>query len=129
MPLDPRVNRLTFKIIGCAIAVHRALGPGLLESAYFACLAVELRRQGLRVEVDVKVPVVYRGLRLECGYRLDMLVEDTVILELKTLVVVLPVHEAQLLTYLRLTGKPMGLILNFNVVVMKDGITRKINTD
>lgn len=129
MPLDPGVNRLTFKIIACAIAVHRALGPGLLESAYFACLVVELRRQGLRVEVDVKVPVVYRGLRLECGYRLDMLVEDTVILELKTLVVVLPIHEAQLLTYLRLTGKPVGLILNFNVTVMKDGITRKINTD
>ena len=129
MPLDPRVNQLTFKIIACAIAVHRALGPGLLESAYFACLATELRSQDLRVDVDVKVPLVYRGMKLECGYRLDMLVEDTVILELKTLSVILPVHEAQLLTYLKLTGKPVGLILNFNVTVMKDGIKRKINTD
>jgi GxxExxY protein len=129
MPLDPRVNRLTFKIIACAIAVHRALGPGLLESAYFACLFVELRRQGLRVEVDVRVPLVYRGMKLDCAYKLDMLVEGIVILELKTLSVVLPVHEAQLLTYLKLTGKPVGLILNFNVTVMKDGIKRKINTD
>ncbi len=128
MSVEPCVDRLTFTIIGCAIAVHRALGPGLLESAYFACLVVELRSQGLRVAVDVRVPLVYRGMKMDCAYKLDMVVEDTVILELKSLTTVLPVHEAQLLTYLKLTGKPVGLILNFNVPVMKDGITRKINT-
>ena len=129
MPLDPAVNQLTFKIIACAIAVHRALGPGLLESAYFACLVAELRSQGLRVEVDVTVPLVYRDVRLDCVYKIDILVEGIVILELKTLAVILPVHEAQLVTYLKLAGKPVGLILNFNVVVMKDGIKRKINAD
>jgi GxxExxY protein len=127
MPVDPSVNRLTFKIIKCAIAVHRALGPGLLESAYFACLVVELRREGLRVDVDVRVPLVYRGMKLDCAYRLDMIVEGTVVLELKAITAVLPVHEAQLLTYLKITGRPVGLILNFNVPVMKDGIVRKIN--
>jgi GxxExxY protein len=127
MPVEPHVNRLTWKIIACAIAVHRALGPGLLESAYFACLVVELRSQGLRVDVDVRAPLVYRGMKLDCGYRLDMIVEDTVVLELKAIMTVLPVHEAQLVTYLKLTGKPVGLLLNFNVPIMKDGITRKIN--
>jgi GxxExxY protein len=128
MPLDPSVNQLTFKIIACAIAVHRALGPGLLESAYFACLVAELRSQELHVDVGVPVPLVYRGMKLDCGYKLDMLVEGKVILELKTVAVILPIHEAQLVTYLKLTGKPIGLILNFNVAVMKDGIKRKINT-
>lgn len=93
-----------------------------------ACLVVELRNAGLKVDVDVRVPLVYRGMRLDCGYILDIVVEDTVILELKTLITVLPVHEAQLVTYLKLTGKPIGLLLNFNVSVMKDGIIRKINT-
>ena len=127
MSLDPSVNRVTYKIIACAIAVHRALGPGLLESAYFACLVVELRSTGLRVDVDVKVPIVYRGMKLDCGYKLDMVVEGLVVVELKAILSVLPVHEAQLVTYLKLTGKPVGLLLNFNVPVMKDGITRKIN--
>jgi GxxExxY protein len=128
VPLDPSVNQLTFRIIACAIAVHRALGPGLLESAYLACMVAELRSQGLHVELGVPVPLVYRGLKLNCGYRLDMLVEGIVILELKTVTAILPIHEAQLMTYLRLTAKPVGLILNFNVAVMKDGIKRKINT-
>ena len=127
MPVDPSVNRLTWTIISCAIAVHRALGPGLLESAYFACLVAELRSRGLRVDVDVSVPVVYRGLTLDCGYRLDILVENIVVLEIKAIAAVLAIHEAQLLTYLKLTGKPVGLLLNFNVQVMKDGVTRKIN--
>lgn len=127
MPVDPSINRLTYRINACAIAVHRALGPGLLESAYFACMVVELRSNGLKVDVDVRVPVVYRGKTIECGYKLDMVVEETVILELKAILTVLPVHEAQLVTYLKLTGKPIGLLLNFNVPVMKDGITRKIN--
>ena len=122
------LNALSWKIIECAIAVHRALGPGLLESAYRACLIVELRRAGLHVDVEVAVPIVYRGITLDCGYKLDLLVERTVIIELKALSALLPVHDAQLVTYLRLTGKPLGLLLNFNVPVMKDGIVRKINT-
>ena len=128
MPVPPSVNTLTWKIIECAIAVHRALGPGLLESAYLACLIAELRHAGLRVDVGVKVPIVYRGLKLNCGYKLDLLVEGTVILELKTVDTVLPVHEAQLVTYLKLTQKPIGLLLNFNVVMLKNGIVRKINS-
>ena len=88
---------------------------------------VELRSQGLRVDVDVKVPIVYRGMKLDCGYKLDMLVEGIVVVELKAILSILPVHEAQLVTYLKLTGKPVGLLLNFNVPVMKDGIVRKIN--
>jgi GxxExxY protein len=127
MPVDPSINRLTYKIIACAIAVHQALGPGLLESAYFACLVVELRSRGLKVDVDVRVPLVYQGKKIECGFILDIVVEDTVVLELKAILTVLPVHEAQLVTYLKLTGKPIGLLLNFNVPVMKDGIIRKIN--
>jgi GxxExxY protein len=128
VPIAPAVNALTWKIIQCAITVHSALGPGLLESAYLACLIVELRHAGLRVDVGVEVPLIYRGLKLDCGYKLDLLVEDTVILELKTVSTILAVHEAQLVTYLKLTGKPLGLLLNFNVPLMKDGIVRKINT-
>lgn len=127
MGVSPAVTALTWRIIGCAIAVHKALGPGLLESAYLACLIVELRQAGLQVDVNVPVPLLYRELTLSCGYRLDLLVNDTVIVELKTVASVLPIHEAQLVTYLKLTGKPIGLLLNFNVAMMKDGITRKIN--
>jgi GxxExxY protein len=127
MPLDPTVIRLTYTIINCAIAVHKALGPGLLESAYFACLVVELRSRGLKVELDVKVPIEYRGVTIDCAYRLDILVNGIVVLELKAVAAILPVHEAQVVTYLKLTGKPVGLLLNFNVPVMKDGIKRKIN--
>jgi len=128
MPVTSSVNALSGKIIECAIAVHRALGPGLLESAYLACLAAELRHAGLRVDVGVKVPILYRGLKLNCGYKLDLLVEGTVVVELKAVATMLPVHEAQLVTYLKLTGKPLGLLLNFNVPMLKDGIVRKINT-
>jgi GxxExxY protein len=129
VPVDASVNALTWKIIRCAMAVHSALGPGLLESAYLACLIAELRSAGVQVDVGVKVPLTYRGLTLDCGYRLDLLVENTVILELKTVSALLPIHEAQLVTYLKLTGKPIGLLLNFNVTAMKDGgIKRKINT-
>jgi GxxExxY protein len=128
VPVSPSLNALTSKIIACAIAVHRSLGPGLLESAYQACLIAELRHAGLRVDVDVQVPIIYRGLTLECGYRIDLLVELTVVVEIKAISAILPVHEAQLLTYLKLTGKPLGLLLNFNVPQMKDGIVRKINT-
>src|ERR1051326_4038129 len=128
MSLPPGINLLTWTIIGCAIAVHKALGPGLLESAYRACLIAELRHAGLRVEVEVRVPIVYRGTKIDCGYRIDLIVEGTVILEIKSIAAVLPIHEAQLMTYLRLTDKPLGLLLNFNVPVMKDGILRRVNT-
>ena len=128
MPVQPSVNRLTYKIVSCAIAVHRALGPGLLESAYFACLVVERRSQGLRVDVDVKVPIVYRGMKLDCGYKLDMVVERIVVVELKAILSILPVHEAQLVTYLKLTGKPVGLLLNFNVVHFRQGIVRMVRS-
>jgi GxxExxY protein len=128
MPVPASLNALSWKIIQCAITVHSTLGPGLLESAYLACLIVELRHAGLRVATEVSVPIVYRGLELECGYRLDLLVEGTVILELKAIAAILPIHEAQLVTYLKWTGKPLGLLLNFNVPLMKNGIVRKINT-
>ena len=110
------------------MTVHRALGPGLLESAYIACLIQELQLAGLEIAVGVHVPLAYQGIKLECGYRLDILVANTVILEIKAVERLLPVHEAQLLTYLKLTGKPVGLLLNFNVPMMKDGIKRKILT-
>jgi GxxExxY protein len=129
MGVTAAINELTYKIIGCCMAVHSALGPGLLESAYLACLIVDLREAGLRVDVGVKVPIVYKGISVECGYRLDLLVEGTVILELKAVEALHPIHEAQLVTYLKLTGKPIGLLVNFNVALLKDaGIVRKINT-
>jgi len=128
MAVDERINKLTWKIIKCAMKVHSALGPGLLESVYLACLIFELRDAGFRVDVEVKVPLVYRGVRMDCGFKIDVLVEGTVILELKTVAAILPVHEAQLVTYLKLSGKPIGLLFNFNVPHLKEGIVRKINT-
>src|SRR5687768_6127378 len=129
MPVGPRVNTLTRNIIGCAMTVHSTLGPGLLESAYQTCLILELRHAGLQVDVNVAVPVLYRGITINCGYRLDLLVDGLVVIELKTVTAILPVHEAQLVTYLKLTGKPVGLLFNFNVPLLKDGgIRRKINT-
>ena len=117
---------LTQEIIGAAIEVHRELGPGLLESACEECLYHELHLRGLTFERQVPLPVLYKGLRLDCGYRLDVVVENAVVLELKSVERVLPVHEAQLLTYLKLTGKRVGFIINFNVPVLKDGIVRKV---
>jgi len=128
MGVSAEINAITRTIVGCAIAVHAALGPGLLESAYHFCMIEELRYAGLQVETRVKVPVVYRGKRLDCGYQLDLLVNGLVVLELKAVSAILPIHEAQLLTYMKLTGKPIGLLLNFNVPLMKSGIVRKINT-
>jgi len=119
---------ITGKIIGGAIKVHRALGPGLLESAYEACLAHELCSVGLAIQRQVSLPVVYDGVTLDCGYRLDLLVEQVVIIEIKSVQKILPIHEAQLLTYLRLSSRPVGLILNFNVLRMTDGITRRALT-
>ena len=121
-----RVNALTREIIGAAIEVHRALGPGLLESAYEECLCCELGLRGVAFRRQVPLTVTYKSTQLDCGYRLDLLVEDTVVVEVKAVQEVLPVHEAQLLTYLRLGGWKVGLLLNFNVPVLKRGIRRLI---
>lgn len=119
-------SALTDVVIGAAIAVHRELGPGLLESTYEACLVHELIERGVSVERQKALPVVYRGVTIDCGYRIDLLVSDQLVVELKVVDKVLPIHEAQLLTYLRLSGRPVGLLLNFNVVLMKDGIRRLV---
>ena len=119
-------EELTDQIIGAAIEVHRALGPGLLESAYETCLCHELSLRGVAFERQVSLPVEYKGVNLDCGYRMDLVVEDSVVVELKTVDKVLPIHDAQLLTYLRLSGKRIGLILNFNSAVLKDGLVRKV---
>lgn len=118
------VNKLTEKIIGAAIEVHRYLGPGLLESTYEACLIFELELLGLRVERQKSLPVIYKGMKLEQGYRIDLLVNDKVIIELKVVEKVLPVHKAQILSYLKLSGYQVGLLLNFNVKLLKNGIQR-----
>lgn len=119
-------DELTGQIIGAAIEVHRHLGPGLLESVYEACLAYELAQAGLQVARQKELPVVYKGLRFDQGYRLDLLVEDTVVVELKTVERFTDVHEAQLLSYLKLSGCRVGLLMNFNVKMMKDGIKRYV---
>lgn len=122
-----RVNEITRSIIGAAMKVHSALGPGLLESAYEACLLFELHDAGLKAESQVPLPVIYKGVRIDLGYRLDLVVEDSVIVELKTVEAIEPVHQAQLLSYLKLSGKHVGLIINFNVVHLKDGIKRLVS--
>jgi GxxExxY protein len=128
MLMDPAgVNPLTHAIIGGAMNVHRNLGPGLLESVYPECLAFELREQGLRVELGTIVPLTYRGRRLAAHFVLDMCVEGKVIVEAKSVSRLALVHTAQLLTYLKLTGHPVGLLINFNVPVLKEGIKRVIN--
>ena len=115
---------LTEKIIGFAIEVHRQLGPGLLESAYEECLCYELKQNGIQLQRQVALPVVYKAVRLDCGYRMDIVVDGQVIIELKTVERLLPVHEAQMLTYMKLSGIRTGLLLNFNSAVLKDGIRR-----
>jgi GxxExxY protein len=120
-------EELTERVIGSAIEVHRALGPGLLESAYEECLCHELHLRGIGFERQVPLPVEYKGVKLDCGYRLDLIVESVLILEIKCVEHVLPVHEAQILTYMRMTRKRVGLILNFNVAVLtRGGIFRKV---
>ncbi len=114
-------------IIGCAIEVHKTLGPGLLESTYEQCLAHELKEAGLGFELQKPLPVDYKGVRLDCGYRIDVLVEGSVIVELKSVEALLPIHEAQLLTYLKLSGVRTGLLINFNSLRIKDGIKRLVN--
>ena len=119
-------NEITHEIIGAAIEVHKHLGPGLLESAYEECLAHELQLRKLRVERQRPVPVVYKETKLECGYRLDLLVEGRVVVELKSVDGLGPIHEAVILTYLRMSGHRLGLLINFNVNVLKDGVRRFI---
>lgn len=120
------INQITHEILDSAYKVHTALGPGLLESAYKACLAYELRKKGLKVEEEKPIPVIYEEVKLDCGYRLDLLVEDAVVVELKTVDAFIDVHFAQILTYLRFLDKNVGLLINFNVKSLKNGIKRLI---
>ena len=117
-------NEISGAIVDAAMKVHSALGPGLLESAYTACLRHELIKRGLRVASEVPVPVVYDGIKLEAGYKLDLLVEDTVVVELKAIEALAPIHQAQIISYLKLAGKPIGLLINFHSLHLKDGIKR-----
>ena len=120
-------NELSHLVVGCAMRVHTALGPGLLESAYEACLQYELIKLGLRVEAQKPLPLVYESVKLECGYRVDLLVEGKLIIEVKAVDALAEIHFAQVLTYLRLSNLRLALLLNFNVVHMKDGIRRIVN--
>ena len=119
-------RQITEAKIGAAIEVHRELGPGLLESAYEECFCHELNPRGLNFQRQVELPVAYKGLKLDCGYRLDVVVENAVIVELKSIEQISPIREAQLLTYLRLSGKKVGLLINLNVAVLKNGIVRRV---
>ena len=127
MPQVDTLNALTEAVIGAAIDVHRELGPGLLESAYEACLAFELGRLGLRAERQRMLPVVYKDVKLDCAYRLDIVVNDAVIIEIKAVDQVLPVHHAQLISYLKLAALPIGLLINFHSPVLRTGIRRVVN--
>jgi len=121
------LNKITEAIIGAAIAVHKELGPGLLESAYEACLAYELAERKLKVERQKGLPVTYHGVQLDCGYRIDLLMEKLVVVELKAVERLEPIHQAQMLSYLRLSGCKVGLLINFNVKVLKNGIRRFVH--
>jgi len=123
----PRVNRITGAVISAAMKVHSHLGPGLLESAYEACLAHELRKQNLRVAQQVGLPVTYDGERIDLGYRIDLIIEDLVIVEIKCVEAINPVHQAQLLSYIRLSGRNVGLLINFHVAHLRDGIKRMVD--
>jgi len=127
MELEDKANRITECIIGSAITVHRTLGPGLLESAYEACLAFELAQRGLAFERQKGLPIIYRDVKLDCGYRIDLLVEELAVVEVKVVDKLVPIHEAQLLSYLKLSGCPVGLLINFNVKMLKQGIRRMVN--
>jgi GxxExxY protein len=121
------INNLTSQIIGAAIEVHKALGPGLLESAYEECLCCELGLRNIGYQRQMPIAVQYKGTNLDCGYRLDILVENVIILEIKSCDSLVPIHEAQLLTYLKLTGIKIGLLINFNILILKNGIKRIVH--
>jgi GxxExxY protein len=123
----PRVNRITGAVIGAAMKVHSHLGPGLLESAYEACLVHELRKQGFAVAQQVGLPVIYDGEKIDLGYRIDLIVNDLVIVEIKSVEAIHPVHQAQLLSYMRLSGRSIGLFINFHVAHLRDGIQRMVD--
>ncbi len=120
-------EELTKSIIGAAIEVHKILGPGLLESAYRECLARELSLMNIPFEKELNLPILYKGVSLDCGYRMDFMIERSIVVELKAIDEILPVHKAQLLTYLKLTGMKTGLLINFNVPILIKGITRMVN--
>jgi len=122
-----RLNGITRNIIGAAIQVHRGLGPGLLESAYEACLAFELGKRQMKVEQQKPLPLVYDQVKLDCGYRIDLLVDGTVVIEIKSVDALAPIHDAQVITYLKLSGCKLALLINFNVPVLKNGIRRFVN--
>jgi GxxExxY protein len=124
---NDRLDEISHSVIGAAVEVHRHLGPGLLESAYQSCLAFELKRLGLKLEEQKPLPVVYKEVKLDCGYRLDMVIEDQIIVEIKAVEKLLPIHDAQLLSYLRLARKKVGLLMNFHVPVLKNGLKRIVN--
>ncbi|HEY5992001.1 MAG TPA: GxxExxY protein [Candidatus Udaeobacter sp.] len=117
-------NEISGAVVDAAMKIHSALGPGLLESAYAACLKHELIKRGLKVACEVPLPVIYDGVRLDAGYRLDLVVEDTVVVELKAIEALAPIHQAQIISYLKLSGKPSGLLINFHTLHLKDGIKR-----
>jgi len=121
-----KFDQLSNQVIGCALEVHRNLGPGLLESTYEQCLAYELNTAGIPFKLQYPFPVEYKSIKLDCGYRIDVLVDDTIILELKSVDKILPIHQAQLLTYMKLAGISIGLLINFNVNYLKDGIKRMV---
>ena len=121
------LNLITEQIIGCAIEVHRALGPGLLESAYEECVCYELSQKSLSFKRQVPLPIVYKNVKLDCSYRMDIVVADLVIVEIKAVEHLLPVHEAQIISYLKLANKPIGLLMNFHVSVLKNGLRRLRN--
>ncbi|MGD9991900.1 MAG: GxxExxY protein [Salinivirgaceae bacterium] len=121
-----KLNRLSYEIIGCAYEVHKQLGPGLLESTYEACLEYELIEKGLETKRQVALPVVYKDIKLDAGYRIDLLVQESIILEIKAAEAIIPIYEAQLLTYLKLSGIRLGLLINFNVKDLRKGIMRRV---
>lgn len=121
------INDITYNIIGAAYKVHKELGPGLLESTYEVCLAHELREKGYEIITQKALPVVYQEIKLEAGYRIDLLVNNTIIIEVKSVEDLAPIHKAQILTYLKLSGKKLGLLINFNVTNLQHGIIRIIN--
>ena len=127
--MEEKINLdlITRRIIGAAIEVHRHLGPGLLESAYQTCLAFELRQLGRKVEEQKPLPVMYKDVKLDCGYRLDLVIDDAVVAEIKAVERLMPIHDAQLLSYLRLSKRRVGLLINFHVQMLKDGLKRIVN--
>lgn len=118
------LNELTYKIIGCAYDVHKALGPGLLESTYEKCLCFELEKLGIKYEKQKELPINYKGMTIDNGYRIDIMVEDKIVIELKSVEILQPIHSAQLMTYLKLSQKKLGLLINFNVTNLQNGIRR-----